>query len=528
MPQAQTNHHQINSTKNNTNVEPSINNGTTATSSILNEHRKSDSSDDIIEVNLKFKACRCSTNSTNKSDTNHSNNYDGISKQLINIQPHPEMTRPASGSDIVREINNICELNNSSNNNNQKKNNLCVLVNKKNNQIDILSDENIDMNKLKLVKQNQSISIINNNNSDELNNGKDDKNVDLNAIDELDDIDNDDVLVLRLCDLERVTRRSQRGKRNNARKTKTTSSNVSFHKCNGTSPYIIKEDTSFNRPAIVTNRKTTKSIGTQYNCSLGTGKQQNSFKKGKHPLTPQTNAAGPSSANSEIIFVSDEFRRNAINQHKIDVINSKRKILKMMKLQKNHSSRSMDDVRMDDLNVIEPVATGATNQTIFKSNKAISKSVNNVSNDNCTAAAVVAFDIDENEDGVLADVGSVELIFISNEGIHDASKSNVIILNTQTGPNKKKKKSIDISNGKEVIYISDDFRQNSIKDNNVVVVMNDTKGREKLKNLIMNKNSSQETSIDDVTNKMTSHAFHSYDEEQEDLERKFIEIAPTK
>lgn len=79
---------------------------------------------------------------------------------------------------------------------------------------------------------------------------------------------------------------------------------------------------------------------------------------------------------------------------------------------------------------------------------------------------------------------------------------------------------------KQLVIVSDAFRRDACRqtDGVVVVVDDATVSRRRQRQLQqMRKDGSQETSVDDVGNKLTSHAFHSYDEEDEALERKQLD-----
>lgn len=379
-----------------------------------------------------------------------------------------------------------------------------------------------------------------------------------------------------------------------------------------------------------TNNKT-KSVGTQHDATNAFDPwiKQNTVSKNMskhaqrstagHHQSSKVNAAqkftsnskATISANAKVIVITDDFKKKALNQQVL--IDTKRKILRYMKTNKlMSSSRSMDDVRIssdDDeskdassfntnndqnpaSNISESQKTTGENANKSKidknsKTKAISKSVDNVS--------LLSAEMD-----ALDNVGSVELIFISDEFLNEVSNQNVIVLkkNSKIPPNflrNNKQQSVNdsslvdrsVDNGsggtalkvrvksvenetefqsdqssdsmatastaatmktgsnnsnnnnntnngnssgkinkykKQVIVVSDNFRKKSLKDKKIVIVDEPKRRPGKLSsNAKLNRQSSGESSIDDVNNKITSHAFQSYDEESEDLESKEIQ-----
>lgn len=222
---------------------------------------------------------------------------------------------------------------------------------------------------------------------------------------------------------------------------------------------------------------TTKSVGTQYHSSI---KRNN---RDKHETIND----------GDIVVISNEYRENALNQQCL--IDSKRKILKLLKSRKNIDWRSLDDMRPD------PTAIHHTDRS------ADNGSLTNVGKTVLSKSDPL--------------VASVELVFIPDECLQETPKKVYILNDNVAGLNKSILSKIQ-SNGtdaerKEIFFISDDFRRNSLK-NKIVIVDDEPKRRNKpLKQL---KNSVQQSSVDDVNNKMVSHAFHSYDEEDDNLEKK--------
>lgn len=225
------------------------------------------------------------------------------------------------------------------------------------------------------------------------------------------------------------------------------------------------------------NESTTKSVGTQYSSI----KRNN-----RHDKQEKIN-------DGDIVVISNEYRDNALNQQCL--IDSKRKILKLLKSRKNIDWRSLDDMRPDPTMIFNNNQSSENGSLTNVSKTVLSKS-----------------------DPLVA---SVELVFIPDECLQETPKKVYILKDNAAGLNKTILSKIQ-SNGndaecKEIFFISDDFRKNSLK-NKTVIVDDEPKRRNKpLKYL---KNSVQQSSVDDVNNKMVSHAFHSYDEEDESLEKK--------
>lgn len=337
------------------------------------------------------------------------------------------------------------------------------------------------------------------------------------------------------------------------------------------------------------NHNKTKSVGTQHDAShanvfdpwIKQNSVPNSSTKSSDNKPKTNNASQQTSSsstltrklanpNAKLIVITDDFKKKALSNNQEVMVDTKRKILRYMKANKlMSSSRSMDDVRIstDEPNEVTLKAMNMNehqmNSSVLsmervKDNtgnvekaKPISKSVDNIS--------VKSGELDD----VLDNVGSVELIFISDEFLNKVSKDqDVIILknypNKANTLNTRKTGQSNTANihkikinanrnghtntNKQIVVVSDDFRRKSLKDQSIVIVDepkrtngndNDTDSDEtgtvnghsnKCKNqhAKLNRQSSAETSIDDVNNKITSRAFQSYDEEPEHLESKEI------
>lgn len=266
---------------------------------------------------------------------------------------------------------------------------------------------------------------------------------------------------------------------------------------------------------------------------------------------------------AKVIVITDDFiKKKTLNQEVL--VDTKRKILRYMKANKLlSSSRSMDDVRVATTTATEAdykqakttvnmnehqmntsvlsidktavIASNdddsAVNSTDMKKTKAISKSVDNIS--------VLSTELD-----ALDNVGSVELIFISDEFLNKVSDQNVIVLKnnpkipaalvTQKLTGRKAAQGSFDGNSisknvshKQIVVITDEFCRNSIKGKKIVIVdeskKNDVANKKTPKQQHLNRQSSAESSVDDVNNKITSRAFQSYDEEAEHLESKDIQ-----
>lgn len=349
-------------------------------------------------------------------------------------------------------------------------------------------------------------------------------------------------------------------------------------KCNCSSCNITKS-------LSLTSENKTKSVGTQHNASAQCAfdpwvkqstvvtdyKRSQSTKTGGsfsnyitvNPLLNQKLA----NTNARVIVITDDFKKKALNQEVL--VDTKRKILRYMKANKLLSlSRSMDDVRIatatttakvDDFNQMPAVdnmnehqmnssvlsidkstvvvgnngdtTTGSANTADVKKTKAISKSVDNIS--------VLSTELD-----ALDNVGSVELIFISDEFLNKVTDQDVIVLKNspkipsalvarKLASGKTVNGNIDadstrkIAVRKQIVVITDEFRRKSIKNKKIVIVdepkRNEGASIKSTKHQKLHRQSSAESSIDDVNNKITSRAFQSYDEETEHLESKEIQ-----
>lgn len=164
------------------------------------------------------------------------------------------------------------------------------------------------------------------------------------------------------------------------------------------------------------NHNKTKSVGTQHdaNNAYDPWIRQTDTKSTASKLTGSKTSTTSSSSssshltqklantNAKVIVITDDFKKKALNQEIF--VDTKRKMLRYMKANKmTNSSRSMDDdTEPDEPNKIDK-------------QKAISKSVDNVSQ--------LSTELDQ-----LDNVGSVELIFISDEYLNKVVKPDVIIL----------------------------------------------------------------------------------------------------
>lgn len=182
-------------------------------------------------------------------------------------------------------------------------------------------------------------------------------------------------------------------------------------------------------------------------------------------------------SDSEIIIVSDEFRRNATDHQEV-VIDHKRKWLKLMKLQQQQ-------LRLERIQ---------QEQTLLEKRKNGVIEVNG----NHTVEQ-------QNGDDTVA-----------SHRLDSANKSAT-----------RRAASHQHRHGrKQLVIVSDEFRRDACRQTDGVVVVADdaAMSRRRQRQLQqMRKDGSQETSVDNVGNKITSHAFHSYDEEDEPLERKQLD-----
>ncbi|XP_055312744.1 suppressor of Mek1 isoform X1 [Sitodiplosis mosellana] len=304
------------------------------------------------------------------------------------------------------------------------------------------------------------------------------------------------------------------------------------------------------------NHNKTKSVGTQHdannaydpwvrqtttNATDSTKSKSNSSTKSA-VLTQKL-----ANTNAKVIVITDDFKKKALTNQEV-FVDTKRKMLRYMKANKlTNSSRSMDnDNEPDDANKLDK-------------QKAISKSVDNVSQ--------LSTELDQ-----LDNVGSVELIFISDEYLNKVDKPDVIILKNNSKQmseytNRKSKQSslsgkANGSNNRSHVAnntsengqskkavataVADDVRRKSLPppsktiigeknrsteenqdSDNGIVTGNCVNGNSNKQHGKLNRQSSGETSIDDVNNKLTSHAFQSYDEQEQHLESKEIQSPTT-
>lgn len=365
------------------------------------------------------------------------------------------------------------------------------------------------------------------------------------------------------------------------------------------------------------NQNKTKSVGTQHDANSAydpwirqTSSHSNGGNRSKsnHISISKAIKSINSNTNAKVIVITDDFKAKALNQEV--VIDTKRNILRYMKanrMAKTNSSRSMDDVRIStdepDIHQIgkqnelnsNQIAKDSSIKSINRDDlntidkqKAISKSVDNVSQLSGELAP-------------LDNVGSVELIFISDEYLNRAANQDVIILknnsktinnsnarklkqqqlNSRNSANNEKSNSAGAGNsssengstsanasktatttiittGRQKL-VQNELHSPSNKSNghaNDEINVNDEKknaGKQqninengnsnpendgtdpnnghseqiKTKKSKLNRQSSAETSIDDVNNKITTCAFQSYDEDPEHLERKDIQSEQT-
>lgn len=357
-----------------------------------------------------------------------------------------------------------------------------------------------------------------------------------------------------------------------------TKNSHSSNKCNCGSCKQLKSSSINND-----NQNKTKSVGTQHNANAydpwvkrtptsnnnnNKNNNKNDCSSNKHFDSMKANSFSDAvnlkitqklaDSNAKVIVITDDFKRKALDQEV--VVDTKKKILRYMKANKMvNSSRSMDDVlftssdkpeinstkesiKIDDKskntieeNSCEPNISGCKQ-------KAISKSVDNIS--------LLSNEMD------LDNFGSVELIFISDEFLKKLSKPDVIVLKNNSkysnrinrkpkqlkhencsnpsdpndiSINSPQKLTTSIQKQNKNIELSDDFQHNmSAEINDATVIVESTQSNSSGDGISANRKpklnccSSAGSSIDDVNNKLTSHAFRSYDEDQENLENKEI------
>lgn len=198
----------------------------------------------------------------------------------------------------------------------------------------------------------------------------------------------------------------------------------------------------------------------------------------------------------------------------------------------------MDDVCIDNGNITTGTEIGIVDSA--KSNRKIVKTktsattastIDNVQLVNDTVGTKV---ISKSVDNIsllsneLDNVGSVELIFISDEFLNKAIyKQDVIVLKNHDALKSSALKGANgnIVNDAQIVVVSDDFRRKSLQDQKIVIVDKPKKVGNGKTHPKLSRQSSGESSVDDVNNKITSRAFQSYDEESENLESKEIKTA---
>lgn len=227
----------------------------------------------------------------------------------------------------------------------------------------------------------------------------------------------------------------------------------------------------------IRNGSATKSVGTQY-----TSVKRINNSNDKSEKIPDR----------DIVVISNEFRDNALNQQCL--IDSKRKILKLLKSRKNIDWRSLDDMRPDPISTNNNQSPPPPNGSLTNGTKTVLSKSDSL-------------------------VASVELVFIPDECLQETPKKVYILKDTAPGLNSKilSKMNGNDAERKEIFFISDGFRKNSLKNSTVIVEDEPRRRHKPLKYL---KHSVQQSSVDDVNNKMVSQAFHSYDEEDGNLEKK--------
>lgn len=186
------------------------------------------------------------------------------------------------------------------------------------------------------------------------------------------------------------------------------------------------------------NHNKTKSVGTQHdaNKAYDPWVRQNASTKGDAKAWSATTLASAqqksnltqkiqANSNAKVIVITDDFKKKALNQEIF--IDTKRKMLRYMKANKlTNSSRSMDDESNNECgggvsdDVPAATASAAAAKLSDKQKTGISKSVDNLSQ--------LSIELDQ-----LDNVGSVELIFISDEFLNKVAKPDVIILVSVNG-----------------------------------------------------------------------------------------------
>lgn len=244
-------------------------------------------------------------------------------------------------------------------------------------------------------------------------------------------------------------------------------------------------------------------------------------------IAPNTgSAADASHSGSEIIVISDEFRRQAIDsQGKAVVLGQRRKWLRLMKLQREQlrAQRLQKQLRLHN----DAVAlAGQMARTMCGAEMPV---------DDCGATG---FEVDCST----ADVGDISTKATAKH--HHSRAATVPTIsrlvaaqdsNHSHNGNAAHHRTNHHLHRKQLVVVSDDFRRDACRQTDGVVVIVDdaVMSRRRQRQLQQmrrrndaddgdNANSRDSSSVDDgvMGNKLTTSAFRSYDEDDEDLERK--------
>lgn len=207
--------------------------------------------------------------------------------------------------------------------------------------------------------------------------------------------------------------------------------------------------------------------------------------------TANAAAAGSNAAASagEIIIISDEFRRQAGDRQEVH-IDHKRKWLKLMKLQREQmrQQRLHEQLRLHREAVELAGRPHSTSTSFAQKNHSRAVSVPTVSR-------IVAHD----------DIGLHRATTISSQQQQQQHRQQLV-------------------HRKQLVIVSDDFRRDACRQTDGVVVIVDdaamSRRRQRQLQQMRRDDGSRESSVDDVGHKIAGTAFRSYDEDEEDLERK--------
>lgn len=212
--------------------------------------------------------------------------------------------------------------------------------------------------------------------------------------------------------------------------------------------------------------------------------------KPRYICTIQYFCSCSANASGDIIVISDEFRRQAGDRQVVQ-IDHKRKWLNLMKLQRDQlrQQRLHEQLRLHR-EAVELAGRPLSATSVPKSHHLRAVSVP-------TVGRIVAHD---------------------DIGLHRT---------TAFGAEQQQQPRQQLVRRKQLVIVSDDFRRDACRQTDGVVVIVDdaamSRRRQRQLQQMRRDDGSRESSVDDVGHKIAGTAFRSYDEDEEDLERKQLD-----